>query len=45
MAEVMSGQQSVRLEENQAHALAQVQAICERKTRPGPRPTKGGSGS
>ncbi len=35
----------VRLEENLMHALAQVQAIRERRTRPGPMPTEGRSGS
>ena len=35
----------VRLEENLMHALAQVQAIRERSTRPGPMPTEGRSGS
>ena len=34
-----------RLEENLTHALAQVQAIRERRTRPGPMPTEGRSGS
>ena len=34
-----------RLEENLAHALAQVQTIREGRTRPGPRPTEGRSGS
>jgi hypothetical protein len=34
-----------RLEENLTHALAQVQAIRERSTRPGPMPTEGRSGS
>ena len=34
-----------RLEENLAHGLAQVQAIRERRPRPGPRPTERRSGS
>ena len=34
-----------RLEENLTHALAQAKAIRERRTRPGPRPTEGRSGS
>ncbi len=34
-----------RLEENLAHALAQVQAIRERRTSPGVMPTEGRSGS
>lgn len=34
-----------RLAENLAHALAEVQAIRERRTRPGAMPTEGRSGS
>ncbi len=34
-----------RIEENLEHALAQVQAVRERRTRPGPMPTGGRSGS
>ncbi len=34
-----------RLEENLTHALAQFQAIRERRTRPGAMPTEGRSGS
>ncbi len=34
-----------QLEENLSHALAQVQAIRERRTRPGAMPTEGRSGS
>ncbi len=34
-----------RLEENLSHALAQVQAIRERRTRPGAMPTEARSGS
>ncbi len=33
-----------RLEENLTHALAQVQAIRDRRTRPGAMPTEGRSG-
>ena len=33
------------LEENLTHPPAQVQAIRERRTRPGPMPTEGRSGS
>ncbi len=34
-----------RLEENLSHALAQVQAIRERRTKPGSMPTGGRNGS